>query len=117
MFAFYARVATIVGAFLAGLALAESPGWCVRNLTRGLTELLVPFFSLELASTLTWGFSVAVDDSDGAGDPRRGNRGKNQLLQSGDDLEGVAKLVARRYWNGSRSGVAMVAAQLGLSRS
>jgi Kef-type K+ transport system membrane component KefB len=42
--AFYAGVAAIIGAFLAGLALAESADSRVRNLTRGVTELLVPFF-------------------------------------------------------------------------
>ena len=42
--AFYAGVAAIVGAFLAGLALAGSADSRVRNLTRGVTELLVPFF-------------------------------------------------------------------------
>jgi len=42
--AFYAGVAAIVGAFLAGLALADSAHSRVRNLTRGVTELLVPFF-------------------------------------------------------------------------
>lgn len=40
----YAGVAAIVGAFLAGLALADSADSRVRNLTRGVTELLVPFF-------------------------------------------------------------------------
>lgn len=40
----YAGVAAIVGAFLAGLALAESADSRVRNLTQGVTELLVPFF-------------------------------------------------------------------------
>jgi Na+:H+ antiporter len=40
----YAGVAAIVGAFLAGLALAETADSRVRNLTRGVTELLVPFF-------------------------------------------------------------------------
>ena len=42
--ALYAGVAAIVGAFLAGLALAGSADSRVRNLTRGVTELLVPFF-------------------------------------------------------------------------
>jgi Na+:H+ antiporter len=42
--AFYAGVAAIVGAFLAGLALADSADSRLRNLTRGVTELLVPFF-------------------------------------------------------------------------
>ena len=42
--AFYAGVAAIVGAFLAGLALADSADSRVRHLTRGVTELLVPFF-------------------------------------------------------------------------
>jgi Kef-type K+ transport system membrane component KefB len=42
--AFYAGVAAIVGAFLAGLALADRADSRVRHLTRGVTELLVPFF-------------------------------------------------------------------------
>jgi Kef-type K+ transport system membrane component KefB len=42
--AVYAGVAAIVGAFLAGLALSESAGDRVRGLTRGVSELLVPFF-------------------------------------------------------------------------
>jgi Kef-type K+ transport system membrane component KefB len=37
-------VAAIVGAFLAGLALSESADARVRDLTRGVSELLVPFF-------------------------------------------------------------------------
>jgi Kef-type K+ transport system membrane component KefB len=37
-------VAAIVGAFLAGLALAESSGNRVRDLAHGVSELLVPFF-------------------------------------------------------------------------
>ena len=42
--AIYAGVAAIVGAFLAGLALAESTGQRVRDLAHGVGELLVPFF-------------------------------------------------------------------------
>ena len=42
--AVYIGVAAIVGAFLAGLALAESTGQRVRDLAHGVTELLVPFF-------------------------------------------------------------------------
>jgi Kef-type K+ transport system membrane component KefB len=42
--AVYIGVAAIVGAFLAGLALAESTGPRVRDLAHGVTELLVPFF-------------------------------------------------------------------------
>ena len=42
--AFYAGVAAIVGAFLAGLALADNADSRVRHLTRGVSELLVPFF-------------------------------------------------------------------------
>ena len=42
--AVYIGVAAIVGAFLAGLALAESTGTRVRDLAHGVTELLVPFF-------------------------------------------------------------------------
>lgn len=37
-------VATIVGAFLAGMALSESVGERVHDLAQGVTELLVPFF-------------------------------------------------------------------------
>ena len=40
----YTGVAAIVGAFLAGLALSESADARVRDLTRGVSELLVPFF-------------------------------------------------------------------------
>ncbi len=42
--AVYIGVAAIVGAFLAGLALAESTGPRVRDLAHGVTELLLPFF-------------------------------------------------------------------------
>jgi Kef-type K+ transport system membrane component KefB len=41
--AVYAGVAAIVGAFLAGMALSESVGRRVRDLTQGVSELLVPF--------------------------------------------------------------------------
>lgn len=44
LLAVYVGVAAIVGAFLAGLALAESVGARVRDLAHGVTELLVPFF-------------------------------------------------------------------------
>ena len=37
-------VAAIVGAFLAGMALAESTGPRIRHLSNGVSELLVPFF-------------------------------------------------------------------------
>src|SRR5256885_13334512 len=40
----YAGIAAIVGAFLAGLALSDSADARVRTLTRGVSELLVPFF-------------------------------------------------------------------------
>jgi len=42
--AVYAGVAAIVGAFLAGMALSESAGPRVLDLSGGVTELLVPFF-------------------------------------------------------------------------
>jgi Kef-type K+ transport system membrane component KefB len=42
--AVYTGVAAIVGAFLAGLALAESTAPRVKDLAHGVTELLVPFF-------------------------------------------------------------------------
>jgi len=42
--AVYAGVAAIIGAFLAGMALAESVNRRVHDLAHGVTELLVPFF-------------------------------------------------------------------------
>ena len=42
--AMYAGVAAIIGAFLAGMALAESVTERVHDLAHGITELLVPFF-------------------------------------------------------------------------
>jgi Kef-type K+ transport system membrane component KefB len=44
LLAVYAGVAVIIGAFLAGMALAESVGQRVHDLAHGVTELLVPFF-------------------------------------------------------------------------
>jgi len=40
----YAGVAAIIGAFLAGMALAESVEQRVHDLAHGISELLVPFF-------------------------------------------------------------------------
>jgi Kef-type K+ transport system membrane component KefB len=42
--AVYAGVAAIIGAFLAGMALSETVGERVHELTTGVSELLVPFF-------------------------------------------------------------------------
>lgn len=42
--AIYAGVAAIIGAFLAGMALAESVTRRVHDLAHGISELLVPFF-------------------------------------------------------------------------
>ncbi|MEQ1886239.1 MAG: cation:proton antiporter [Bryobacteraceae bacterium] len=44
LLAVYAGVAAIVGAFLAGMALSESVEERVKELTHGVTELLLPFF-------------------------------------------------------------------------
>jgi Kef-type K+ transport system membrane component KefB len=44
LLAVYAGVAAIIGAFLAGMAMAETVGRRVRDLAQGVTELLVPFF-------------------------------------------------------------------------
>ena len=44
LLAVYAGVAAIIGAFLAGMALAESVSHRVHDLAHGITELLVPFF-------------------------------------------------------------------------
>jgi Kef-type K+ transport system membrane component KefB len=42
--AMYTGVAAIIGAFLAGMALSETAGARVRDLSKGVNELLVPFF-------------------------------------------------------------------------
>jgi Kef-type K+ transport system membrane component KefB len=42
--AMYTGVAAIIGAFLAGMALSETASERVRDLARGVNELLVPFF-------------------------------------------------------------------------
>jgi len=44
LLAVYAGVAAIIGAFLAGIAVAESVAPRVHELTQGVTEFLVPFF-------------------------------------------------------------------------
>jgi Kef-type K+ transport system membrane component KefB len=44
VFASYAGVAAIIGAFLAGVALSDSVSRRVHDLAQGVTELLVPFF-------------------------------------------------------------------------
>lgn len=44
LLAVYAGVAAIIGAFLAGMALADSVDRRVHDLAHGVTELLVPFF-------------------------------------------------------------------------
>jgi Kef-type K+ transport system membrane component KefB len=44
LLAVYAGVAAIVGAFLAGMALSETAGRRISDLTNGVAELLVPFF-------------------------------------------------------------------------
>ena len=63
--AVYTGVAAIVGAFLAGMALAESTGPRVRDLAHGVTELLVPFFlagiglHVDLSAFSNWGNTAA----------------------------------------------------------
>ncbi len=44
----HAGVAAIIGAFLAGMALSESVGSRVHDLTNGVAELLVPFFLVSI---------------------------------------------------------------------
>ncbi|MBZ5700376.1 MAG: cation:proton antiporter [Acidobacteriia bacterium] len=48
----YTGVAAIVGAFLAGLALTDGADARVRTLTRGVSELLVPFFLVGIGLNL-----------------------------------------------------------------
>ncbi len=50
----YAGVAAIIGAFLAGMALAESAGRRVHDLAHGVTELLVPFFLAGIGLHFDW---------------------------------------------------------------
>jgi len=50
----YAGVAAIIGAFLAGMALAESVGRRVHDLAHGVTELLVPFFLAGIGLHFDW---------------------------------------------------------------
>ena len=52
--AMYAGVAAIVGAFLAGMALADTVEQRVRDLAHGVTELLVPFFLAGIGVQLDW---------------------------------------------------------------
>jgi len=51
----YTGVAAIVGAFLAGLALSDSSDARMRTLTRGVSELLVPFFLVGIGLHLNFG--------------------------------------------------------------
>jgi Kef-type K+ transport system membrane component KefB len=44
LLAIHAGVAAIIGAFLAGMALANSVGHRIHDMTDGVTEFLVPFF-------------------------------------------------------------------------
>ena len=46
--AVYSGIAAIVGAFLAGMALAEHTGRRARDLTQGVTDFLVPFFLVSI---------------------------------------------------------------------
>jgi Kef-type K+ transport system membrane component KefB len=65
----FAGIAAIIGAFLAGLALSETVEQRVHELTRGVSELLVPFFLVgiglqldtgALASWRTVGFAAMI---------------------------------------------------------
>jgi Na+:H+ antiporter len=55
MLAQYTGVAAIVGAFLAGLALSDSADPRVRDLTKGVNELLVPFFLVDIGLHFNFG--------------------------------------------------------------
>lgn len=52
LLATYAGVAAITGAFLAGMALSDTVEDRVRDLTHGVTELLVPFFLADIGLRL-----------------------------------------------------------------
>lgn len=52
LLATYAGVAAITGAFLAGMALSDTVESRVRDLTHGVTELLVPFFLVDIGLRL-----------------------------------------------------------------
>ncbi len=114
--AFYTGVAAIVGAFLAGLALADNADSRVRHLTRGVTELLVPFFLAGIGLN----FDVGIF------------RSRSTVLMSlviliaavATKVAGCGLATLSNGWQTSlrvgvgmipRGEVAMVAAQLGLS--
>ncbi len=114
--ALYAGVAAIVGAFLAGLALAETADSRVRHLTAGVSALLVPFFMVGIGlnfdatilrskRTLALAFIVLVA----------------AIISKVAGC--VAGAISLGWWNAVRVGVgmvprgevAMIAAQLGLT--
>ena len=55
LLATYVGVAAIIGAFLAGMALAETTSARVHDLVNGVTELLLPFFLAGIGLHLDWG--------------------------------------------------------------
>jgi Kef-type K+ transport system membrane component KefB len=114
--ALYTGVAAIVGAFLAGLALAVHVDKRVRTLTRGVSELLVPFFLAGIGLN----FDAAIFRS-------KGTAGlaflvlvaaiASKVLGCGGAALGLGWQNAVRVGVGMvpRGEVAMIAAQLGLT--
>jgi len=116
LLAVYAGVAAIVGAFLAGMALAESVGERVRDLTQGVTELLVPFFlvgiglhfsvgAFSTSSTLLLALVILLAAV------------ASKLIGCGAGALGLGRADALRIGVGMapRGEVGMVVAQMGLS--
>ena len=118
LLAVYAGVAAIIGAFLAGMALSETVGRRVHDLTAGVAELLVPFFlvsiglrfSLEAfsnASTLVFAFVILIAAVG------------SKLVGCGLGAIGAGKADVFRIGVGMvpRGEVGMVVAQIGLAMS
>lgn len=108
-------VAAIVGAFLAGMALAESTGPRVRHLSNGVAELLVPFFlagiglRVDLSAFSNWSNAVLAATILAAAVV-------SKFIGCGLGAWGMGKAEALRIGVGMipRGEVGMVVAQIGL---
>jgi Kef-type K+ transport system membrane component KefB len=101
LLATFAGVAAIIGAFLAGMALAESTDERMNNLVQGVTELLMPFFLVGLGMRM---------DLHGFSDPRAIALTTVIVLAAvASKLVGCGLGALKLGWNGAvRVGVGMV---------
>ena len=95
--AVYAGVAAIIGAFLAGMVLAESVGHRVHDLAQGVTELLVPFFlaGIGLHFSLVRALQL-VDGDPGWPRPARGDSFQVRRLRTGGVPFRLGRCIASR---------------------